>query len=87
MFKALNVIDDITDMSEEELAKVIKKKMHDKKITQIEMGKKIGYRNLTISNWVIGKTRIPAIAFIQILKHLGYKVYIVKDAKTNFYTS
>lgn len=78
MNKIVRVKYNISDKTEQEIAKILKQEMHNKGITQIEMGKKIEYTNLSISNWVINKRRIPLIAFIKMFKVLGYDIYIVK---------
>lgn len=78
MNKIVHVKYNISDKTEQEIAKILKLEMCDKGITQIEMAKKIEYTNLSISNWVINKRRIPLIAFIKMFKVLGYDIYIVK---------
>ena len=78
MNKIVYVKYNISDKTEQEIGKILKLEMCDKGITQIEMAKKIEYTNLSISNWVINKRRIPLIGFIKMCKVLGYDIYIVK---------
>lgn len=78
MVKIVDVKYNISDKTEKEIGKILKREMRDKGITQIEMGEKIEYTNLSISGWVLNKRRIPLIAFIKIFKILGYDIYIVK---------
>lgn len=78
MIKIVDVKYNISDKTEKEIGKLLKREMRDKGITQMEMGKKIEYTNLSISGWVLNKRRIPLIAFIKIFKILGYDIYIVK---------
>lgn len=81
MVKIVDVKYNISDKTEKEIGKILKREMRDKGITQMEMGKKIEYTNLSISGWVLNKRRIPLIAFIKIFKILGYDIYIVKGNK------
>lgn len=81
MIKIVDVKYNISDKTEKEIGKILKREMRDKGITQIEMGEKIEYTNLSISGWVLNKRRIPLIAFIKIFKVLGYDIYIVKGNK------
>ena len=81
MIKIVDVKYNISDKTEKEIGKLLKKEMRDKGITQMEMGEKIEYTNLSISSWVLNKRRIPLIAFIKIFKVLGYDIYIVKGNK------
>lgn len=78
MIKIVDVKYNISDKTEKEIGKLLKREMRDKGITQIEMGEKIEYTNLSISGWVLNKRRIPLIAFIKIFKILGYDIYVVK---------
>lgn len=78
MVKIVDVKYNISDKTEKEIGKLLKREMRDKGITQIEMGEKIEYTNLSISGWVLNKRRIPLIAFIKIFKILGYDIYVVK---------
>ena len=78
MIKIVDVKYNISDKTEKEIGKLLKREMRDKGITQMEMGEKIEYTNLSISGWVLNKRRIPLIAFIKIFKILGYDIYVVK---------
>lgn len=81
MIKIVDVKYNISDKTEKEIGKLLKREMREKGITQMEMGEKIEYTNLAISNWVVNRTRIPLIAFIKIFKILGYDIYVVKGNK------
>lgn len=78
MVKIVDVKYNISDKTEKEIGKLLKREMRDKGITQMEMGEKIEYTNLSISSWIVNRTRIPLMAFIKIFKILGYDIYIVK---------
>lgn len=81
MVKIVDVKYNISDKTEKEIGKLLKREMREKGITQMKMGEKIEYTNLAISNWVVNRTRIPLIAFIKIFKILGYDIYVVKGNK------
>lgn len=46
---------------------------------------KIGYNPMTVENWIVGRSRPSSISFSDLLRGMGYKLFVI-DSNNNEYS-